>query len=142
MSQLTDAILYVPDFPALVAHLDAEHPEMLLRDESGTIVQPPEVTGFARTPAAVNGDRLLVYARLRDDEVEAWRGMAEVEVLAEAPYAGAGTGKALFDVVFADPDLDAKYKSVHDYTPYESEDEDGNPITVTPTPMFGMLAGA
>lgn len=119
MSQLTDAILYVADFPALVAHLDAEHPEMLLRDESGAIAQPPEVTGFARTPAATAGDALLVYARLRPGEVEQWRGMPHVTVLAEAPYDGKGTAQAVYDQVFADPDLAAKYDSVYDRTPRE-----------------------
>ena len=143
MSQLTDAILYVADFSALVAHLDANHPEMLARDEAGELLQPPEVTGFARTPAAVNGDRLLVYARLRDNEVEQWRGMAEVEVMAEAPYAGAGTGQALFEAVFAAPELAAKYDAVHSRAPYTVNDpETGEATTVTPPAMFGMLAGA
>lgn len=139
---MIDCILYVPDFAALVAHLDAEHPELLQREENVDLVQPPVVVGFARTPAAANGDALLVYARLRDTEADAWRGMPFVEVLAEAPFTGPGTGQSVYDQVFADADLAAKYDGVYSRAPYEADDGEGGTTTVTPPAMFGLLAGA
>lgn len=141
---MIDAILYVPDFPALVGYLDQNHPDMLERDSNGVMVQPPVVTGFARTPAKVTGDgnSLLVYARLRDEEAQQWRGMSHMEVLSEQPFTGAGTGQAVYAAVFADPTKDAKYKGVYDYTPYEADDGEGGTVTVTPPKMFGLLAGA
>ncbi|MCK2185691.1 hypothetical protein [Halomonas getboli] len=141
---MTDAILYVPDMPALVAHLGDEHPTMLVRDETGEIIQPPVVTGFARTPAATNADgsALLVYARLRPAEIDQWRGMPHVTVLAEAPYQGKGTAQAVYAQVFADADALAAYDSVYDRAPREVPDGEGGTTTVTPPAMFGILAGA
>ena len=137
MSQLVDAILYVPDFPALVAHLDAEHPELLLRDEGGALAQQPEVTGFARTPAtSLDGAQsLAVYTRLRPSEVEQWRGMPHVTVLAEAPYQGKGTAQAVYDQIFADPDALAAYDSVYDRTPREAPTGEES-ITLVADPAF------
>ncbi|XKE45763.1 hypothetical protein LG302_01065 [Halomonas organivorans] len=141
---MIDAILYVPDYPALVTHLAANHPDMLVRDETGEIAQPPVVTGFARTPAVTtaDGSALLVYARLRPDEVDAWRGMPGVEVLAEAPFQGKGTAQAVYDHVFADPGALAAYDNVYDRTPREVDDGEGGTTTVTPPDWFGILAGA
>ena len=139
---MIDAILYVADFPALVGYLDANHPDMLQRDENGKLTNPPVVTGFARTPATQNGNALMVYARLREDEVDQWRGMPHVEVLSEQPFTGPGTGQAVYDAIFADSTKDTKYRSVYDYTPYETDDGEGGTVTVTPPQMFGLLAGA
>ncbi|RTR01929.1 hypothetical protein [Halomonas nitroreducens] len=141
---MIDAILYVPDFPALVAHLDTHHPAMLARDESGALVQPPVVVGFARTPAVAtpDGAALMVYARLRGPEVEQWHGMPGVEVLAEAPFTGLGTAQAVYDQVFADPDALAAYDAVYDRTPRQVNDGEGGTLTVTPPAWFGLIAGA
>ncbi|MBB3142839.1 hypothetical protein [Halomonas organivorans] len=141
---MIDAIIYVPDYPALVTHLDTNYPALLERDETGAVVQPPVVTGFARTPATAldGGQSLAVYARLRPAEVEQWRGMPHVTVLAEAPYAGRGTAQAVYDQVFADPELLAIYDSVYDRAPREVDDGEGGTMTVTPPEWFGIMAGA
>ncbi|QFT84994.1 hypothetical protein FIU88_08395 [Halomonas sp. THAF12] len=134
---MTDAILYVPDYPALVTHLGAEYPALLVRDEAGEIAQPPVVTGFARTPAATttDGSALLVYARLRPAEIEQWRGMPHVTVLAEAPYQGKGTAQAVYGQVFADADALASYDSVYDRTPREVPTGEES-ITLVADPAF------
>ena len=141
---MIDAILYVPDFTTLVGYLDQNHPDMLERDEEGNMVMPPVVTGFSRTPATAtsDGNSLLVYARLRDKEVDQWRGMPHVEVLSEQPFTGPGTGQAVYDAIFTDAIKDAKYKGVYDYTPYQADDGEGGTVTVAPPKMFGLLAGA
>lgn len=141
---MQDVILFVPDFTTLVGYLDANHPEMLERDEEGNLTQPPVVTGFARTPATIgpDGNSLMVYARLREAEITSWEDMPHVEVLARVPFTGKGTGQAVYDTVFNDPDLAAKYDSVYSREPYEVDDGEGGTITVTPPPMFGFLAGA
>lgn len=138
---MIDAILYVPEFDQLVAHLNEHHPEMLERDDEGNLTMPPVVTGFARTPAVVNGNALMVYARLRANEVEQWDGMPGVEVLAQAPYTGRETADAVYGEVFADPDKAAKYDSVYDRSPRSYLDEEtGEEITVSPPERFGVLA--
>src|SRR5690554_958015 len=139
MSNLTDAILYVPDFASLVHHMAQHYPECLERDENGDIAMPPVITGFARTPAVVNGNSLLVYARLREHEVEQWRGTPGVEVLAEHEYVGKGTGDLVYHLLFDDAETTAKYDSVYDRSPQEHE-EDGETYTVTPPDKFGVLA--
>lgn len=139
---MRDMILYVPSFTGLVAHLDEHHPDMLIRNDSGEVQQPPIITGFARTPARVNGDKVMVYARFREHEVEEWRGMEGVDILGEAEYVGRGTTAAVYDAAFSDPEAKAKYDSVYDYTPYEVTDEaSGETYTVTPPQWFGAMAG-
>lgn len=139
---MKDMILYVPSFTTLVAHLDEHHPDMLIRTESGAVQQPPVITGFARTPARVNGDKVMVYARFRDHEVDEWYGMEGVEILGEADYIGRGTTAAVYDQVFSNPEALAKYDSVYDYTPYEVTDEyTGETYTVNPPKWFGAMAG-
>lgn len=137
---MVDAILYVPDFTTLVGYLDQNYPEMLERDEEGAIAMPFVVTGFARTPAVVNGNSLMVYARLREDEVAEWGGTPYVEVLAEAPYQGRETGNKVYEQLFADAEATAKYDSVYDRSPREVDDGEGGVITVTPPAKFGVMA--
>ena len=141
---MIDAILHVADFTTLVGYMNEHYPECLERDEEGNITQPPVITGFARTPATIgpDGNSLMVYARLREDEVEAWRDMPHVEVLGEAPFTGQGTGQAVYDQVFDDPAKDTKYRAVYDYSPRQEDDGEGGVITVEPPKMFGLLAGA
>ncbi|MBW5800048.1 hypothetical protein [Halomonas elongata] len=139
---MIDAIVYVPNFPALVEYLSIHHRDLLARDEHGAIVQPPVVTGFARTPACMNGGEVMVYARFRNSEAEQWRGMPGVEVLAEAEYTGPGTADAVYAQVFDDPDKLAKYDSVYDRSPRQVDDGEGGTITVTPPNRFGVIAGA
>lgn len=139
-----DTILHVSDFDTLVTYLDDYHPQLLERTESGTIVQPPRVAGFSRTPAAIgdDGNSLMIYARLRPDEVENWRGMPHVTVLAEAEYVGEGTAETVYAQVFDDPDKTATYDSVYDRSPREVPDGEGSTITYTPRDWFGILTGA
>ena len=140
MSNLTDAILYVPDFLSVVHYMDEHYPECLERDENGDITMPPVIIGFARTPAVVNGNSLLVYARLRDHQVAQWRGTPGVEVLAEAPYTGKDTGDVVYGLLFNDPEATAKYDSVYSRAPYEVDDGEGGTTTVTPPERFGVMA--
>lgn len=137
---MIDAIIYVQDYAGLAQYLADYHPEMLAKDEHGQIAQPPVVTGFARTPATTNGNALMVYARLRENEAEQWRGMDGVEVLAQAPYQGNGTGNAVYEALFNDPDATAKYDSVYSREPYEVDDGEGGTMTITPPDKFGVMA--
>lgn len=140
MSKLTDAILYVPDFLSVVQYMDEHYPKCLARDDEGSITNPPVITGFARTPAVVNGNSLLAYVRLRDHQVAQWRDTPGVEVLAEHEYVGKGTGDLVYQLLFDSPEASAKYDSVYDRTPQEFE-EDGELYTVTPPDKFGVMAG-
>lgn len=137
---MIDAILHVPDFATLVGYLDVNHPEMLVRDGDDNMAMPPVVTGFARTPAVVNGNAILVYARLREDEVAQWDGMPGVDVLAQAEYTGKETSAEVYAALFSDPDATAKYDGVYDRTPREVDDGEGGVITVTPPAKFGVMA--
>lgn len=137
---MVDCILYVPDFTALVSELDATHPNMLVRDEGGSIAMPPVVTGFARTPAIQNGNQLLVYARLTDEDAEKYRTIEGMEILAEAVFIGKGTSDSVYQKIKDDPEKLATYEAVHDTAPREVDDGEGNAITYTPPFKFGMLA--
>lgn len=139
---MIDAILYVSDFPELVSALDADHPELLERDNTGEISQPPIVTGFARTPAVVNGDELMIYARLTDEEAEQWRDIDGVQILAEREFDGPGTANALFDAVRADPDTAAIYDRVYPRPVQQLDDGEGGTIEYQRPANFGMIAGA
>lgn len=140
-TKFTDAILYVPDFAQLVAYMDEHHPDCLVRDEEGNIVQPPVITGFARTPAVVNGNSLMVYARLRPEQVEQWQNVPGVEILGQAEYVGRETPSVVYDQVFADETAKAKYESVYSLEPKEYTDEEtGETYIETPSEKFGTLA--
>lgn len=139
---MTDAIIYVPDFAALVGWAAEHHPDCLARDEQGEILDHPVITGLARTPAVVNGNQVLVYARLTSAQAEQWRGMPGVQVLAEAPFEGRGTAAQIYDQVFADPELLALFDSVYDRSPREVDDGEGGTMTITPPKWFGIMAGA
>lgn len=137
---MIDAIIFVADFPELVAYLDTHAPEALARDDDGNITMPPNVIAFARTPAVVNGDRLLAYCRFTQEQAEKWRGTPGVSVLAEAPYTGKDTGSIVYEKLFADADATAKYDSVYDRTPREVGDGEGGTMAVTPPDKFGVMA--
>lgn len=139
---MIDAILYVSDFPALVVTLDSRYPELLERDETGTVTQPPTVTGFARTPAVINGSELMIYARLTDLEAEQWRGIDGVQILAEREFDGPGTADALFDAVRADADTAAIYDRVYPRPVQQFDDGEGGVIEYQRPERFGMIAGA
>lgn len=136
---MIDTILYVADFPTLVSHLDANHPEMLERNEDGSMVNPPVVTGFARTPATTNGNALLVYARLYPQEELQWRGMPHVEILAEAPYEGSKTPDTVYGKLWADSVAAGKYDAVYDRSPKTTTGPDGETYTTTPPERFGIM---
>lgn len=138
---MIDAIIYVAQFSALVGYLDAEHPETLERDEEGNLAMPPNVIAFARTPAVVSGDELLAYCRFQDAQATQWRGTPGVEVLAEAPFEGAGTTGAVYAALFADPEAKAIYDRVYPHEPYTITDPDMGEIVITPPERFGAMAG-
>lgn len=139
---MIDAIIYVEDFPTLVGYLDIHAPDTLARDENNALIMPPVVTGFPRTPAVVNGDKLLAYMRLTEEQAAHWRGTPGVEILSEAPYQGRETGNVVYDQLFADEDATAKYDLVYDRTPREVDDGEGGAMTITPPAKFGLMAGA
>ncbi len=140
MSQFIDAIIFVEKFPELVAYLDTNAPEALARDEDGNITMPPNVIAFARTPAVVNGDKLLAYCRFTQEQATQWRGTPGVEILAEATYQDRETGNVVYDQLFTDEDATAKYDSVYDRTPKEVDDGEGGTFTMTPPDKFGVMA--
>lgn len=140
MTPFIDAILYVPDSNVLIGYLDTHFPDQLERDDQGAVTQPPVVIGVARTPPLINGKSWLVYARLREDEVQQWRSAPCVEVLAEAPYQGSTTADAVYAALFADEEATAKYDSVYDRSPQTVDDEEGGTITITPPARFGAMA--
>lgn len=135
-----DVIIYVENFPELVGYLDLYAPGTLARDEDNKLIMPPVVTGFPRTPAVVNGDSLMAYMRLTEEQADTWRETPGVEVLAQAEYQGNGTGNVVYDALFADPDATAKYDSVYDRSPREVDDGEGGTITMTPPAKFGVMA--
>lgn len=139
---MIDAIIYVSDFPGLVVTLDETQPGLLSRNDDGSIMQPPTVTGFSRTPAVVTGDELMIYARLSDFEAEQWRGIDGVRILAEREFAGPGTADALFDDVRADPGTAAIYDRVYPRPVQQLDDGEGATIEYQRPPNFGMMAGA
>lgn len=140
MSQFVDAIIFVPVFSELVTYLNTNAPDALARDKAGNITTPPNVISFARTPAVVKEDSLLAYCRFTNEQATTWRSTPGVEILAEAPYQGKGTAQAVYDQVFADPELLAIYDSVYDRTPRTYTDDDGVEYTATPPAKFGVMA--
>ena len=138
---MIEAIIYVPNFPALVAYLDEHAPEMLSRDETGAITMPPVVTGFARTPATTREGRVLVYARLTETDAAQYRSIQQMEVLAETEYTGKGTADRLYQMVFDDPEKLAKYDSVHQRVRIITDPETGEEQQIRQD-KFGILAGA
>lgn len=137
---MIDAIIYVEKFSELVAYLNENAPETLARDENDSLTMPPNVIAFARTPAVVNGDKLLAYCRFTDNQATQWRGTPGVEILAEAPYQGRETGNVVYDQLFTDEDATTKYNSVYDRTPREVDDGEGGTFTMTPPDKFGVMA--
>ena len=125
-----DAIIYVEKFSELVAYLDSNAPETLERDEEGALAMPPNVVAFSRTPAQVNGDKLLAYCRFTAEQAEQWRGTPGVGVLGEATYVPGvkGTVDEVYRQVFDDPDSLAKYESVWSRIK-TYVDEEGNNVT-------------
>lgn len=137
---LTDTIIFIPSFSALVEHFLQNHPENLEYDEEGELTNPPTIVGMTRTPAVVNGDKLLAYCRFTADQAEQWRGTPGVEVLAEAPFAGEGTADKIYNAILNNPDALAKYDSVWNRTKTYT-DEDGVEHTYEQT-KFGIIGGA
>ncbi|MDR5859391.1 hypothetical protein FZZ93_05860 [Halomonas eurihalina] len=140
---MIDAILYIPDFSALLQELKMYHPEYLKqRTDTGEAVEPPEIVNLAHTPLIRQGDAAMTYVRLREHQVEAWRALSSVEMLARAEYVGEGTADVVYAQVLDDPERLATYDSVYDRTPREVPDGEGGTITCTPPDRFGIIAGA
>jgi len=137
---MIDAIIYVPNFPALVAYLDEHAPDTLARDENGNMTMPPNVIAFSRTPAVQNGNALMVYARFTQEQAGQWRGTPGVEILGESPYTGKGTAQRVYQQIWDNPEALAKYDSVWNRTKTYT-DEDGVEHTYEQT-KFGVIAGA
>jgi hypothetical protein len=149
---MKDVVLYVESFTGLAKDLMISNPELFETKENGDFVMPPVINAFARTPAKMTGDGLLVYARLTDAQYSQWNGMKGIEILGEADFTGVGTADAVYDQIFNDTEKMRKYKSVYDFTPYEitveapevegEEQPEPETVTVTPPKKFGILMGA
>ncbi|MBG24059.1 MAG: hypothetical protein CMF22_11455 [Idiomarinaceae bacterium] len=146
---MKDVVLYVESFTSLVKDLMISNPELLDQKENGDFVSPPVINAFARTPAKMKGDGLMVYARLTDAQYAQWNGMKGIEILGEADFVGTGTADTVYQQIFDDTEKLRKYKSVYDFTPYEvtveppeGEEGEAEVITVTPPEKFGILMGA
>lgn len=139
---MIDAVIYVDSFTSLVEYLSVHHRDLLEKDNDNSIAQPPVIGGFARIPAVESGDKVLIYARFREEEAKQWRGTPNTTILAEAEYTGEGTAKKVYDQIFNDPEKLAIYDSVYDRTPYEVDDGQGGTITETPPDWIGIVAGA
>ena len=136
MNTYRDAILYIPDFQGLVSYLLEHNPDCV----DMTHPSEPVVRGMARTPATINGNAILVYTRMNEEQVAQWRGTPGVDVLAEHEYVGKGTGDLVYQLLFDDPEATAKYDSVYSREPYEVDDGEGGSTTVTPPQRFGVMA--
>lgn len=133
MRQMIDGILHIADVPALVAFFAANAPEKL--NEAGD-----SITGFDRTPTAVNGVAALTYVRVTPEEEAAFPGMPGVTVLARADYAGPGTADAVYADLFSDPAALALYDAVYPRDPVAVPDGEGGTLTYTPPERFGAMA--
>lgn len=134
--KMVDAIIYIENFMALVGHVQQNHPE-LLNYENGI----PVIRGFARTPAVQNGNKVMVYARFYEDQVNAWDNMPYVEVLARKDYVNRFTVDEVYEEVFNDPEKLEKYDSVYDRSPKEYFDEELNEnVSYSPPDRFGSIS--
>lgn len=137
---MIDAVIFCPSFSALVEYLNEHAPETLARDEGGNLTMPPNVTAFTRTPAQLNGDRLLAYCRFTDEQADQWRGTPGVDILGEAPFTGKGTADRVYQQIWDNPEALAKYDSVWDRVKSYT-DEEGVPHEYE-QPMFGIMGGS
>lgn len=130
MSDYIDAILHVSDLPALALLVAQVNPDMV--SEAGTI------SGFASTPATMNGVAALVYVRMTPAEAAQWRGTPFVTILAEAPYGGPSTPDAVYEGLATTPASMALYNAVYPRTPQAWTDDDGQ-HEYTPPFRFGAM---
>lgn len=133
---MNDCIIYVPDFPALVTFFRSKYPE-LVADFDGEMT----IENVTRTPAKKQGDERMVYARISNEDIAGWASTDLIELWGVTPFTGPGTAQAVYDSVFADEDQKAIYDRLYPHEPYEAEME-GESLTITPSPWFGILAGA
>lgn len=131
MTDYIDAVLHISDLPALAAAIHAIDPSKI--SPEGTI------SGFASTPATMNGVAALVYVRMTHDEAAQWRGTPLVTILAEAPYVGPETADAVYSALSDNPASLSLYDSVYPREVVEWEDENGDVQTFTPPFMFGVM---
>lgn len=124
MTDYTDAILHIADYPALAAAIAARSP--------GLVSEDGQIVGFATTPAVRSGVAALVYVRMTTEEAAQWRGTPGVTILGEAPYTGPETA----DLVYADAMSNPLYAAVYD--PQSVVMEDGT--VIQPPQRFGVLA--
>ena len=127
-----DAILHIADLPALAAAIAQIDPGMV-SPETGTI------TGFASTPATMQGAAALVYVRMTPDEAAQWRGTPLVTILAEAPYVGETTPDSVYTALAANTSSMTLYDAVYPRTPVVWVDEGGQEHTFTPPLRFGAI---
>lgn len=126
-----DAILHIADLPALAQAIAQINPSMV--SEAGTI------TGFASTPATMQGKAALVYVRMTPDEAAQWRGTPLVTILAEAPHTGPDTPDAVYAALEASPASMALYDAVYPREPVTWTDDEGLAHTHTPPFRFGVM---
>lgn len=135
----TDAIIYLSDLQSVFTWLATNKPEYLAQDDQGNVTQPYTMVGFPRTPGVINGNEAMAYVRLDPDQVAELRTVPGITILAQVPYAGAGTADTLYAALFADASAKATYDAVYPRTPVQVTNPDGSTGTVTPPERFGEM---
>ncbi|MBR9820180.1 MAG: hypothetical protein GYB51_04170, partial [Rhodobacteraceae bacterium] len=86
-------------------------------------------------PGEANAGPAGLYANLTPEQVTQWTALSKIPelgitILGQTPYVGLGTGDALYAMVEADADAWALWLAVAEVPEAETEDEEGNPVTI------------
>lgn len=138
---MIDSIVYVPSFTSLIHWAQMNHPELV--DISG---DSPVITGFTRNEMVVQGDEMLCYVRMEEDEFERWSGTPVVEFWASETV-GPGAADSLYGSVFNTPEQKEIYDRVFPHAPYEADTGEVTYTLSVPEPMevkysMSMFGGA
>ena len=127
---MKDLITYCEDTQALLDEVTEKLPHRVVADE-----ETGAVVGFAitKTPTIRNGLKTLSVVRVDDEQLAELKSLLSVQILAEVePYGDLLAAMSIPNRVL--------YDSVHDQTPYDVDDGEGNMITITPNELIGGFA--
>jgi len=124
-----DLITYCKDTQALLAEVEANAPEKVVKDDKGNAVG----VAFTKTPTVRNGTETLAVVRADDKELAFITSLKSLKVLAKVAAGGdllaamTKTNKALYDKVYPQ-------------TPVDILDDQGNVIgQYTPPSLIGAF---